>query len=145
MSKIRCLTSGLGITLVVICSVGNAAERPRTWRVTGEEPYIKATLVAVDDQAETVTIALADGGELEVATDNLSLTDRRYVARAQRRMANQTPTTTRNVSSHPRPNKGILWHSTLASASKEATGSARPNSERPILCFRVLGELDGFM
>jgi hypothetical protein len=139
------LTSGLGIAMVVICSVGNAAERPRTWRVTGEQPHIKATLVAVDDQADTVTIALADGGELEFATGDLSLTDRRYVARAQRRMAAQKPTTTGNDSSHSRPNKGILWHSKFASASKEATGNTQPNSARPILCFRVLGELDGFM
>lgn len=38
---------------------------------------------------------------------------------------------------------GIDWHVSLPAALKEA--SAAPNGGKPVLCFRVLGDLTGFM
>jgi hypothetical protein len=51
----------------------------------------------------------------------------------------------RQVAGKPRRKRvaGIDWHVSLPAVLKEA--SAAPNGGKPVLCFRVLGDLSGFM
>ncbi|MFK8112346.1 MAG: SHD1 domain-containing protein [Rubripirellula sp.] len=120
----------------------------RTWKDDSGTFEVEATLVGVVDGS--ATMELADGTKVDVPLDRLSGSDRRYIAREARKSSPVRSTTAGNNFGDNKVRDteqryGIRWHRTLDGAVSEAGFASRPSSERPIMCFRVLGDLDGFM
>lgn len=120
----------------------------RTWKDDSGEFEVEATLLEVVDGS--ATLKLADGSKVDVPLDRLCDSDRRYIARETKKRAPARLTTSRNnfrgkSVRDTEQRYGIRWHRTLDGAANEAGFASRHHSEKPIMCFRVLGDLDGFM
>lgn len=97
---------------------------------------VRASLVDVDSEAQSLRLRLESGEVVELPMRRLSEKDREYLATVTQE---EPPAgTTREVS-------GIHWFTDLADARRAAAGKAAPQDDKPIMCFRVLGNLSGFM
>ena len=116
----------------------------RTWRDNTGDFQVEARLIAISDDESSVSIQLADQQLVDVPLSRLSSRDRRYVLQTQRSMAQQS-SLKRERGSRPDSNTtkllGIDWHRTSESAAQ----AAGRGTEKPIMCFRVLGDLTGYM
>ncbi len=145
----------------------------REWRSQDGEYSIKATFVKYDIDTKLVDLRREDNEIIQVPVLRLCQGDRRYILRMikpkrpkskdlAQNAASKLPTTddeqarssTELVDSsskktrrpNTKPIAGILWHASIDDALVSAGGeTAKPDDDRPIMWFRVLGDLDGFM
>ena len=147
-----------GLAAMPSCAVADeTAEDYRTWSDDSGEHQVEAALV--DYVQGKVRLSKKDGGEVTIAYRRLSDVDRQYVRDViSRRKEAETPTVSPFNPSTPSPSTvddmaversvpreqktkelyGIQWVDSLDRAV-EATGL------KPIVWFRVLGDLEGFM
>lgn len=139
--------------LAVFVQTASAArpERIRQWTDDSGTFQVRATLVEISESGDTVKLRLEGGKFATVPLERLSESDRRYVETRSK----QNPTSDRKpASADPAANSnkvsqtrlfGIDWHASVEQARESARGTASPRDDKPVMCFRVLGELEGFM
>lgn len=119
------------------CLVVMAGEHTalRRWTDNTGTFSAKATLVSVDQPRQRVTLRLADGRDVTVPLRRLSDQDQAFVSR--------------NGADHsvrePLRIAGLDWYEDLNDARSLARGGIGSTDDKPILCFRVLGDMEGFM
>ncbi len=112
---------------------------PRDWSDNTGTFRVNAKLVDFDPDAGSVRLKLGTGKTVDLPMRRLSAADQNYVkSRAPLSAdANRIPRV-QNVS-------GIDWIQTREGASRAALGRESVNDDKPIMCFRALGDLNGFM
>ena len=141
--------------------------------LTAEEPYrlwtsedgnyqVMAKLTDYDKKIDLLTLTKQDGDSLLVAIDKISASDQRYLrsfqsSRSQRVLADPLPqneaTPTKKTKQRNKKAKqpnfktlyGIDWIPDMKTALSHATGKPTTNDDRPVMWFRVLGDLKGLM
>ena len=136
--------------------------RTREWTDASGQNATSARLVSLDEETRTVVLKYDDDTTLEVSLTDLSIADRKYITRqtsrarrlAKRKAHESSGRTARNMA---RPGKAsrrddgtrraynIDWHVKPQTASLAAAGEEDAGDDKPIIWFRVLGALDGFM
>ncbi len=123
----------------------------RNWTDDTGTFQVKATLAEISESGESVRLRLEDGKYATVPLERLSKSDRRYVAtRSRHALASGRNTdSTKSVANARKSAQtrlfGIDWHPSVDQARASASGTASPRNDKPVMCFRVLGELNGFM
>lgn len=123
--------------VLVMASVGalaNAGEgntKTRFWTDDTGDFTVKATLKKFDQ--ESVTLKLSGGDHIQVPLHRLSADDRAWLELQQA-----------TNDSNPVEIAGINWFSNLEDAQAAAAGKNK-HADKPIMCFRALGDLSGFM
>jgi hypothetical protein len=133
----------------------------RCWRDTSGEYEFNAALIRYHNRQ--VTLRAEDGKTIDVPLDNLSTPDRVYLAR-QRRLARKrssirgdelpdrrdlaslnnpadaaAPVTKQNRGGPPEQLFGVDWY------SMDTAQEIAQSENKPVMWFRVLGDLSGFM
>ncbi len=124
----------------------------RTWTDDTGEYEVLARWVSTNRARETVTLELSDGELVTLPLDRLSRSDRKYVEQAKSKpnatpaKVENSPTRTPKAKANTKTLYGIRWFDDLRAAGQAASGSKKTTSDdKPIFCFRVLGDLEGFM
>ena len=158
------LTAGLAICPLASAEDGAGQTfdlKTRVWTDTSGEYRLNAALVAYQDRE--LTLRKEDGSEIQISVDKLSRADRQFVAnRLREARQNREPQPRAGEGSEPKSdvtenNKpivvdksiharqmyGIDWYDTKDSLI--VASADNPKDEKPIMWFRVLGDLSGFM
>ena len=134
---------------------------PRRWRDATGKYQVDATLIKYRDR--NVTLRISDGTTIDVPLERLCTTDLAYVSRhrriARRAQANgagesteEALTSNKHAEKQPDSTKPALDHSAPAERlfgidwySLDDAQALAQRSDKPIMWFRVLGDLSGFM
>ena len=142
----KLLKPQLTVIAILFSSTLNAGERTsdktRRWNDNTGTFNVRAVLVNVDDQA--VALRLPDGDTITVPVRRLSIGDQQYVNSWSDR-AKPESVTPESVKPESVKLAGVNWFADLDDAKQAARGSQGTSDDKPIMCFRVLGELGGFM
>jgi len=145
----------------------------RTWKSCRGQHKIRAKLLDFDTDSDSVRLETSEGRTITVDSSKLSLTDREYLERLANHRDESNPflveaTTSggasaadgnggeadvddidnkelKNIARRQEPKFGIRWSGQLDDALRIAQGKPQSNDDRPVMWFRVLGDLDGFM
>ena len=123
--------------------VGNleGQERERIWTSADRSTKIKATLSQYDPETGVVQLILSDGTTRSISREVISFSDRQYLRgylqRGKSIGSGSSPATF--------PFIGIQWVPELSQALQLAGGKKGNADDRPVMCFRVLGDLRGHM
>lgn len=110
----------------------------REWSDNTGTFRVVATLVDFDKRTGAVQLQLQSGETIDLPMRRLSVSDQNYVnTRVNSLKANEEPVL-QNIA-------GIDWLQTKDGASRVALGRKLAADDRPIMCFRALGDLQGFM
>ena len=126
-------------------------ERVRKWTDGTGTFRVNATLSEISESGDSVKLRLEDGKYATVPIERLSESDQRYVESRlrQNQGSEQKPDSLKTATNSKKLATtrlfGIDWHPSVDQARGSAQGTASPRDDKPVLCFRVLGELDGFM
>lgn len=140
-------TAALALGLALLTTCGRAEEPVRTWTDRSGEYEVEAKLLALSSDGSMVSLELVDQQSVDVAIDRLSAEDRRYLLRHKRLQSRREATERRRNASPQRRTVnlyGINWHKSLESAM-DAGQPTSGGPDKPIMCFRVLGDLAGYM
>ena len=144
----KCISRGvLSLGLALLTTIGSAEEPMRTWTDQSGAYEVVAKLVSISEDGKTVSIELDDQQTVDVEFERLSRDDRRYVLRQKRLQSKRSASDRKRRHASPRRTVklyGIDWHPSLDSAMA-AGESSRSGADKPIMCFRVLGDLAGYM
>lgn len=112
---------------------------PREWSDNTGTFRVTAKLVDFDPDTRTVRLKDGNGKTVDLPMRRLSTADQNYVnsQAALSADANKLPRV-QNIA-------GIKWIQSREDASRAALGRASVNDDKPIMCFRALGDLNGFM
>jgi len=106
----------------------------REWKSQDGQYAVMASLSGFDRFTQRVTLNKEDATVVEVPLSRLSAADRTYVVDH-----------TRGTATPPEKEKtlyGIRWQPEMEDALAKAAGEATPDDDRPVMWFRVLGELE---
>ena len=145
MKCMRSIVMSLG--LAALTHYSSADEPLRKWKDKSGEHQVEARLVSISSDGKTVSIELSDQESVDVPIERLSSDDRQYLQRYKRQQSKRMTSTRRRQDLQPRRTVklyGIDWHQSLESG-RAAAQSSRAGRDKPIMCFRVLGDLAGFM
>ena len=137
----------------------------REWYSQDEQHSIKAAFVRYDQETRNVSLRRDDGLEITVSVDDLSARDKNYVAGFLTRPKTPNRALDTVHASEPKAESeksdrqnlvgdakrrhldryGIRWYPKLSDATALAAGDEGIADDRPIMMFRVLGDLNGFM
>ncbi|MFK7822146.1 MAG: SHD1 domain-containing protein [Planctomycetaceae bacterium] len=131
MQRLICTTLFL-ISVVSLASADDTRHRPRFWTDNTGDFTVRATLV--ERTSDAVTLRLSNGSQIRVGSNRLSSTDHAWLEQKART----------NVSK-PVALADVQWFRNFKDAQRAATGSSNKRDSKPILCFRALGDLCGFM
>ena len=112
------------------------AQSVREWLDNTGTYSVEARLLPNQSDGQQVTLQLSDGKTVSLPLRRLSRKDREFIASVVKYEEDKPATKLVN---------GIEWLSDLNVARKVAAGGPSADDDRPILCFRTLGELSGFM
>ena len=141
----RSIVLFLGLAVLATCSP--ADEPLRKWTDKSGEYEVEAKLVSISSDGKTVSIELRDRQTVDVPIERLSSDDRRYLLRHKRLQSRRVAADRRQQELQQGRTVnlyGINWHQTLESALAAGQPS-KVGTDKPIMCFRVLGDLAGFM
>lgn len=146
----------LACAAVFWCHAALHAETPRTWKDASGRFRVEASFVAHEDGV--VQLRKTDGTTISVPWEKLSSSDRRFVlARDDNEPATtessanraSTPSTVAVGKTTAKREKfrseslyGINWYKPQDIGNVAGVGQ---KSQKPVMFFRVLGDLDGFM
>ena len=143
--------------------------KSRQWSDSSGQNDMSARLISLDQQNKTVMLQADDATTVEVPLADLSISDRKYIkrqtSRVQRaarrddhaRRSEKKDSASESSLDTRRPDKGnrqadgahrlynIDWHVRPESARLAAAGKEGAKDDQPIMWFRVLGSLDGYM
>ena len=127
--------------------VGNLAgqERERTWTSADRSAKIEAALSLYDPETGEIQLILSDGTTRSISREMVSSNDRRYLRSYLKREARHEKSIGQGSSPSTFPLFGIQWVPELSQALQLAGGKAGNADDRPVMCFRVLGDLRGPM
>ena len=126
------------LLLLVATGHSRAADQPfREWLDNTGTYAVRARLIAETSNGQQVTLALETGKHVTLPLRRLSRGDRDYVASQDLAPAEAVP--------QPQMVRGIQWQDDLDAAARVAAAGPAPTDDRPIMCFRALGDLSGFM
>ncbi len=152
----------LCVSMVVPGAVACGQELEQFRLKTGEEP-IQAKPLSWDFQAGVLKVELANGTTRDVATNELHPADIRLVERllskqllAGRKGESITgsdfrkPGSVANIGTSAANGQadrvhGVRWFDNESQARKIATGKDGSQDDKPLVWFRVLGDMTGFM
>ena len=137
----------LSLGLAVLTTYSRADEPLRKWTDKTGEHKVEAKLVSISSDGKTVSIELRDHQTIDVAIERLSSDDRRYLLRQKRLQSKRLASDQKRQELQQRRTVklyGVDWHQTLESALAAGQPS-KVGADKPIMCFRVLGDLAGFM
>lgn len=130
----RLILAACAAALMATClpsvSAGDRAA-PRFWTDNTRSFSVEATVAKFDRRTDEVTLRLKDGSEVVVPLRRLSQSDLGWLET--------------NFGPEKTEVKGITWFTKFADASAAAAGSKSVKDDKPIMCFRALGDLTGFM
>lgn len=106
----------------------------RFWTDNTGNFAVKAQLAQVDQLAGIIWLKTNEGERVRVPLKRLSAADNQWLKNNNHLGDAGLKTIA-----------GIDWFSDLNHAQKEAAGSDKSTDDKPIMCFRALGELSGFM
>jgi hypothetical protein len=135
-------------SLIIGClGVGNLAgqERERTWTSADRSAKIKATLSQYDPETGAIQLILSDGTTRSIFREMISTSDRRYLRGYLKRETSREEIIGPESSPATFPLFGIQWVPDLSQALQLASGRTGKADDRPVMCFRVLGDLRGPM
>jgi len=118
-------------TTTFASAVANDGGEARFWTDNTGSFTIEATLSNLDREKGQVTLHLRDASEVVVPLRRLSRED---LAWLEKSFAPETAEV-----------RGVTWFTRFKDASNAAVGSDTTADDKPIMCFRALGELTGFM
>ena len=128
----------LGLAVAITgATTASDTQSLRQWRDNTGTFSVEARLVPEDTNGQQVTIALKSGRHVTLPMRRLSEEDREFVA-------SQAESTSQTLP-QPVTRKGIQWQDSLDDAAAVAAAGATSDDDRPIMCFRALGDLSGFM
>jgi hypothetical protein len=147
--------------LVSVARAQNSGEE-RIWTDNTGQNTLAARFLSYDKENDQVVLLTSNNETKTLSLSDFSRADqrliRKFAAQAQRAenanpkrdaiddaLTGQASSSTANGERNPNRLNGIDWFVSAESASTAATASERPDDDRPIAWFRVLGELDGFM
>lgn len=126
-----------------LITTANAAdskkERLREWSDNTGTFRVSATLVDFDSDDKTVRLRLDSGKTVDLPVRRLSTADQNYV------ISQAAPPAGANKRLPSKRIGGIDWIPTREDASHAAFGGKSVKDDKPIMCFRALGDLSGFM
>ena len=135
------LLSGAALCLSVPFS--EADESPdslvRVWKSGDGEYSVQASLIAFNQSTKRVTLQKEDASVVVVPLAQLSTADQSYITEKSPKPARKEATDG-SIKLY-----GIGWQSKIEDALTLAAGETTPSDDRPVMWFRVLGELDGGM
>lgn len=131
------------VLLVLLACSAHAADlktQPfREWVDNTGTHRIKARLMNADSAAKSVQLKLDSGQTVDLPIRRLSAADRRYVnSLVASSTKNSGPANVANIA-------GINWIENLNDARRIAAAGRSPKDDKPVMCFRALGDLTGFM
>jgi hypothetical protein len=150
------------ITLSSLTAQTFAQEKIRNWRSHDGGESIRASFVKFDKETDIVSLQDESGEQIEVEITLLSRADRRYVAKEFKKSSKAkhlesvfkkndaseaTLPATVNLKSDRDPSRtfrryGINWTEGIDKAIAKASERGK---QRPLMWFRVLGDLNGLM
>ena len=158
------LAAACGLALAVCLSerVDGQDRDSRQWISRDGLQRVRATLVQFDPATGRVTLRDAQGQERDLALQQLSLRDQKFLRRnAESKTSNSDldsdpkPETAAAESAAPKsaqpaPGKtrrlyGVDWQPSVETGLEVARNMEEDGSGRPVMWFRVLGDLDGLM
>ncbi|MFN3190035.1 MAG: SHD1 domain-containing protein [Aureliella sp.] len=148
MTTVRTILLTLGFVALAACS--SADEPLREWTDKSGQYQVDAKLISISEDGKVVSLELVDRQSIDVPLDRLSDEDHAYLARYKRlqsqrsKLASADRKRQRQRGSRAANLYGIRWHQTLESA-QAASQPLQTGTGKPIMCFRVLGDLAGFM
>lgn len=95
---------------------------------------LRAELLQVDELGGSVLLEAPDGERHRVELRRLSDVDHEWL-KANKRLTTSAPTSI----------AGVQWFANIKAAQLKAMGSDAGTDDKPIMCFRALGDLSGFM
>lgn len=150
--------SRLTATLLGILLSGSIAwsqnDSSRTWTSRDGTAQVRATLVQFDRDSGLVRLRDAQGQQRDLSLQQLSLRDQRFLKRQLESAPAADPeeldASQPTRSAQPAPGQkrrlyGIDWQPSLEEGLEVARSLEDGSSSRPVMWFRVLGELDGLM
>ena len=164
MKKNSILAITLCFAVVQTCL---AEEETRQWKSADGKYSMEGQLIDFVRKSKTVTIEKTDGKQIEIDFGKLSKEDQRYVnrfqfARTQKAKENELPKLKKSNTKHNErrnrqrsraqsPTKslamyGVNWVPNMEQALSAAAGKSENTADdRPVMWFRVLGDLAGYM
>ncbi len=148
----------LSLTGVLLAAVAAGQELEKFRLKSGGDP-VEARPVSWDFQNGQLTLMKADGTVMEVAAADLHASDMRLVERILKKQflagrKGQSITPDADPAGNSVDNRsggdvgrlhGVRWFDNESDAQKVASGSDGSQDERPLVWFRVLGDMTGFM
>jgi len=132
-----------------------AETKSREWTDSSGQNGVAAKLVSFDKTTRQVVLQCDDATTIEVPVTDLSISDRRYISRQTSKFEreskhaghkNRTATGRSEAQAEGVQRLyGIDWHQQLESARRVAVGNEGVADNKPIIWFRVLGDLSGYM
>lgn len=125
------------LATLVIASAGALAQAgngstARFWTDNTGDFTVRAELAELDREA--ITLKLSSGDLIQVSLRRLSPADHAWLKRNDHLQQPQSAEIA-----------GIQWLENLKDAQRMAAGSDQSTDDKPIMCFRALGDLAGFM
>ena len=155
---------GLALSVCPTERVDGQDRDSRQWISRDGLQRVRATLVQFDPATGRVRLRDAQGQERDLALQQLSLRDQKFLRRtAESKTSNpslnsdldpkpETPAaeSTGTKSAGPAPGKtrrlyGVDWQPSVETGLEVARNLEEDGSGRPVMWFRVLGDLDGLM
>lgn len=143
--------------------LGSAAQLTGEFRLTGDGKPIEAELVGWDFATGMLTLQLSDGATRRIPASDLHAADTRLLERLFRKqmvtirkgefspgtggvIENGAPLSTAPLTSDAtRRVAGVQWKTDATDAFAQAQGRDGVADDKPVVWFRVLGDLTGFM
>lgn len=158
----RILISMLTATLWFMTAADLSAQEMEIFRLKNGGEAIEARPINWDFERGTLTLEKADGTTLDVAANELHSADGRLVERILHKQilagqkspptgnANDRTSSSRRSSGNNRNNgvdvlHGVKWYSDGTLARQAAYGRQGIDDDKPVVWFRVLGDLTGLM
>ena len=141
-NKLKLFVLG-GAALCLSVSFSAADKTPdsllREWKSGNGKHSVQASLSAFNQTTKRVTLQKEDSTVVVLPLAQLSATDQSYIKEHASKLS-QKEETVESIKLY-----GITWQPEVEDALTLATGETTPSDDRPVMWFRVLGELDGGM
>ena len=127
--------------MLVFTSLGRLpaedAQPVREWLDNTGTYAVRAQLLPEKSNGQQVTLMLENGRQVTLPLRRLSREDREFIA--------SNLVAPAEAEARPALVRGIQWQDDLDTAARVAAGGPSVGDDKPILCFRALGEFSGFM
>ena len=125
-----------GLGLLGAQAEENSMASMREWKSKNGKFSVTASFDSYDAASRKVTLKKEDSTSIQVPLLKLSAADQSFV----KEQAGQSKSGGKPIKLY-----GIQWQPKMEEALSEAAGQSAPSDDRPVMWFRVLGQLDDGM